>query len=425
MDYMRNELNTPLPKVYAWSCEADNPVRAEYIVMEKVAGVPLDDVWPKMDIEQRWEVTKAIAQHQQSWLTSTLPGYGSLYYTKDLHGQEIIPVEGVNGRYAIGPTTGRDWSDDSRLDGAEVIAYLQAIANREVQCINALERFPKSPVTLCGPGLFQPTRERKLQALQCYSKLLPFLAPLDRDLSKPCIWHGDLHVENIFVNPECPSEITSIIDWQATEVTPRFVQARQPHFLDYNGPKLAGLEMPRLTQNRDGLSSHEREKARALFNNQSLVAFYRMLVKAKAPELHRCFEVQQTPAFDLLLLARNLLVDGEATYLSSVVELAERWPEYLRERGVKDGNVDCPVHFTEGEKAAIEKDAQAAYEGIRAMAGIQDALGDMYPEYGVVKHDDYDEVKAMLRQVKEQVLAAYAKDGDEKAAWEEAWPFQD
>src|SRR4051812_1698284 len=42
----RNVLGTPVPKVLAWSSKAEeNPVGAEYIIMEKVLGIELERVW--------------------------------------------------------------------------------------------------------------------------------------------------------------------------------------------------------------------------------------------------------------------------------------------------------------------------------------------------------------------------------------------
>jgi hypothetical protein len=39
------------------------------------------------------------------------------------------------------------------------------------------------------------------------SKVVNFLLPEDEDISASCIWQDNLHVENVFVNPEDPSEI--------------------------------------------------------------------------------------------------------------------------------------------------------------------------------------------------------------------------
>lgn len=119
--------------------------------------------------------------------------------------------------------------------------YRSAIGYREINCVNQLARLPKSPITLCGPGTYQPTREKKLKALKCYFKLLPFLLPLDPSIASSHHWNGDLHVANIFVNPSKPAEIVGLIDWQSTELCPLYFQSRQPYFLDHDGPEVHGL----------------------------------------------------------------------------------------------------------------------------------------------------------------------------------------
>ncbi|WEW58795.1 hypothetical protein PRK78_004263 [Emydomyces testavorans] len=50
IDFMRNVLKTPAPEVYAWNSRVDseNAVGAEYIIMEKLDGIPLGRVWPSL-----------------------------------------------------------------------------------------------------------------------------------------------------------------------------------------------------------------------------------------------------------------------------------------------------------------------------------------------------------------------------------------
>jgi len=38
---MRNVLNIPVPRVLAWDSSNHNPVKAEYIIMERIKGVQL------------------------------------------------------------------------------------------------------------------------------------------------------------------------------------------------------------------------------------------------------------------------------------------------------------------------------------------------------------------------------------------------
>jgi hypothetical protein len=79
----REELRTPLPEVYAWSSRAhETPVGAEFILMEKMNCVELETVLPRMKIQDRLEVVKAVAGYQKSWASVSFKQFGSLYCEK-------------------------------------------------------------------------------------------------------------------------------------------------------------------------------------------------------------------------------------------------------------------------------------------------------------------------------------------------------
>ena len=288
-----------------------------------------------------------------------------------------------------------------------------------------LPRLPASPLTLRGPGTYKPTREKKLKVIQYYLDLVGLLVPTDPVLRQPCLWHADLHTENIFVNPTKPTDVTGIIDWQSTEVAPFFHQVRQPYFLDYEGPQVRGLERPRLPPNLAQLPPKEQQQANRLFLNQSLCALYRTYVHKQNPNAWKCLEFQETPGFDLLLLARSLLVDGEATYMARIMELAESRSTFLRSNTPTCGSEQIWPSFTADEEAEIKSDLEGSLRGMDAMRGIQESLGELAPERGVVRPEYYDKVKDALRDIKEQVIAEFARTEEEKAAWREAWPFDD
>jgi len=119
----RNILKTPVPRVFAWSSKAqENPVGAEYIIMEKLPGIELELVWPTMKMEDRLAVVQTIATYQKSWTSISFKKYGSLYYAKDLDtgsDNEVlyIDTDGVTVKdsiFAIGPSTGRELIDNKR-----------------------------------------------------------------------------------------------------------------------------------------------------------------------------------------------------------------------------------------------------------------------------------------------------------------------
>ncbi|KAI7183252.1 hypothetical protein KC316_g8072 [Hortaea werneckii] len=381
MDFMRNTLGIPAPRVYAWCNDAqETPVGAEYIVMEKVEGVPLDTVYGTMPVEDRFAVTKTISNYQKTWASIAFENYGGLYYARDFPNGKPLRFTDGNGavredaNFSVGPTT----------------------------------------------GTYEPTRDKKIKAINCYLDMVDLATPTDDALRKACLWHGDLHSENVFVNPLKTTEVTAIIDWQATEIAPLFVQTRQPHFMDYEGPQLPGTGRPHLPVDYEQLPSAEQARLRSLFYLQSLRALYRTLMQKSAPDIWKSFEFQETPTFDLLLFARNLLIDGEATYMTHLMEALES-----DSAGWIHSSKDGAIASLLLEKEEIMADAEGALRGMDAMQGIRNSLGDLFPECGVVKPEQYDLTKDALRQTKQEVIAKFAHTDEEKAAWEESWPFDD
>jgi hypothetical protein len=54
-----------------------------------------------------------------------------------------------------------------------------------------------------------------------------------QDASKPLLFHPDLHARNLFVDPDDPTKILSIIDWQSTAIEPAFIHANEtPDFAE-------------------------------------------------------------------------------------------------------------------------------------------------------------------------------------------------
>ena len=120
---VRNVLNVPVPKVLAWCSRAhEGPVGAEYIIMEEVPGVELEQVWPNMSIRDRFAVVKSIAGFQKAWTSIAFTKYGSLYFSRDLkdtHGSQPLYIDAnghhvKNENFAVGPSTARENFDNGR-----------------------------------------------------------------------------------------------------------------------------------------------------------------------------------------------------------------------------------------------------------------------------------------------------------------------
>ncbi|EME77786.1 uncharacterized protein MYCFIDRAFT_33962 [Pseudocercospora fijiensis CIRAD86] len=430
MDFMRTTLEIPIPKVYAWCSRAEStPVGAEYIIMAVARGVPLKSVWKNLQLQHRGAVARSIAEFQAKWSSTTINGYGSIYYARDLDEQHRLPLDNPQGgsvnnlHLAIGPTAGRDWNDEGRQHvefdrgpWRTLREYLTAVGRREMICVQQVPKLPPTQVTICGPGSYVPTREKKLRAIDYYLQLLQHLMPSDSDLQKASAWHCDLHLENIYVDPADPTAVTDIIDWQSTEVAPLFLQARQPFILDHDGPEAEGLERPTLPADFAELSKAEQNAASELFMQQSLCVAYRLWIHETNKEVWKSFEFQKTPAFELLLLAKNLLVDGEATYIAYVFDYLREHSEIMQQTGLT---------LSQELVAEVEADAEGARYGMHLMKEVKALAGHLFPVRGCVKAENYHATKEALRHYKEDIIKELANTDAERAVWEHLWPWDD
>ncbi|PYH83584.1 hypothetical protein BO82DRAFT_373054 [Aspergillus uvarum CBS 121591] len=435
MDFVRNHLGTPVPRVLDWSSKAnENPVGAEYIIMEMVTGVQLKTIWPRLDIRERFEVAKSISKYSKAWMSTPFTQYGSLYYSSDLDHTDPCVLTQEDGckhtmhRFAVGPSTGREFLDDGRIalefdrgPWNSVEQYKLAVGRREIACVQNMAQLPQSPLSLYGPGIYNPSRSKKIAALHNYLRVVKYLLPLEKSISSAFLWHPDLHRENIFVHPERPTEVRGIIDWQSSEILPLFDHARQPYFLDYDGPSMTGLDPPVFPENFDQLDPAEQAAAQSLYLKMSLSALYRRFTCANNEKLFRAMEFRQTPSFEMMLFAQNILVDGEALYQSRMLELEDEWSTLPGVQAA--GNPPIPFHFSAGEADAIEEDAAGALKAMELMQSLRQSLGNLWPEKGVVSPGHYDEVRTLLDQAKAEIVGQLARSEEEKIAWEKSWPY--
>ncbi|XRM48499.1 hypothetical protein ABZX51_011417 [Aspergillus tubingensis] len=432
MDFARNVLETPVPRVYTWNSHAEShPVGAEFIIMEKAAGVPLSHVWETLKLPQKLQVLLAMIRLQKKWLSVSFSHYGSLSYAKDIKASSPEDTHYIkdgkavkDSQFAIGPTTGRDWCDASRslLDinrgpWSDIQQFLQAVGTRETKAIQSLHP-PKQLALFRGPKLYQPCPQTKLTALSHYLQILESLIPNDTALTTPHLWHNDLHNDNIFIDPQNPESITSIIDWQSTHLFPLFTHTPDPAFLDWTDglePETLDL-LPR--PNLSGLSPEARSAAVHEYTTQNLFIGWRKLTRAKNPALYRAIEFKKTPAYGLIFLAHRMFEYGEAHFMSLLVDMKDHWGDLP-----DTGNVPLPFEFTEAEIERIKVACDGAVAGTELVDGVKEQLGDLWPDKGLIENERYEECRAALGEVRDRIVEELAESEEEREEYRRWWPF--
>ena len=297
--------------------------------------------------------------------------------------------------------------------------YILSRAHHELACLQRFSKFPRQQGLFYGPGQYMPSKKSKKETLQNYIKVAPFLLPKDRTLSKPVLWHSDLHGDNIFVNPSQPTEIFTIIDWQAVNLSPLFLQARHPALIEFEGPIPDGFQSINLPENFDDLSPEEQLEAKKLRAAQSLYKLYEIEL------IHQCFDIARALRFrgslsgQITGLSGSIFSDGEPIVQGMLMRLQEEWLTCV---GL---SVPCPLSFTMGEKDQQREDKAKWSKGVELMDEFLGQVGAYWGWDGWVNHNNYEVMKERLERCREDFLSRHSVTDKEKRQWMEVWPFID
>ena len=115
---VRRHTGIPVPRVLSWSSNKSNPVGAEYIIMEKAAGVPLYQCWDRMTEFEKLQLIKNLTKLEAQLSGIQFPAYGGLYLRTDMT-QSNISLDGEidpSQSYCIRPSCDRAFNADLTLD---------------------------------------------------------------------------------------------------------------------------------------------------------------------------------------------------------------------------------------------------------------------------------------------------------------------
>ncbi|EEQ28389.1 phosphotransferase family protein [Microsporum canis CBS 113480] len=368
-EFLREVANVPIPRVLARSSDPKGPVGAEYIIEEKA------------------------------------------------------PDSANLSQYTIGPLTqselwrsGREDMDLDRGPWQQSEDYARAIGENEVAWIKA----HASPRTNAYASLKDP--ELPGHALALLSKYLdatPYLVPNDPAARISVLWHPDLHLDNVFVDPET-CKITSIVDWQGASVAPLFYQSCVPRMFRHDGPVREGWVVPSRPEDFDTLSEEEQGLIDQDLESETIHKYYEAKVFQRAPhhwevlKQLRDIQLRRNPTW----LVTGVWENRDIFFLrQSLIAIAALW-DRLR----PDETTEVPVSFTKEELDLHAKED----ENITGVGNMLKLFRDqgVLPVDGMVGPEDYETAKINCQKFKD-IFIKTAKDEEERELFSKLWPYQD
>jgi hypothetical protein len=279
--------------------------------------------------------------------------------------------------------------------------------------------YPGQQGLFSGPNQYRPTKALKVGVLQDYQKVATQILPKDVNLSKPTLWHSDLHSDNIFVDPSQPTKILNIIDWQAVNVSPLFLQARHPSLIEFDGPIPEGFKPITLPDGFDDMSEEAQHQAKNLRAAQSLYKLYEILMLRQCPEIGQALQFRNTLHGQITGLASSIFSDGEPILQGMLIRLQDEWATSV------GSSIPCPLSFTPEDRTHQQRLEASWSEGVELMHKVLTEIGAYQGWDGWVNHNNYPIYKERLARCREEFLNHYAKTEEERSQWIQAWPFED
>ncbi|GFF63103.1 hypothetical protein IFM60648_00818 [Aspergillus lentulus] len=335
MTYLQSKISVPIPKILDWSDDSSNPIGAEYIFQEHVAGVQLHQMWPKMDSEQHMLCTKMLALAMRDMASLDFPAYGSLYFSDaplELHMK--IPFE---QGFCVGPHCNPVfWNRNP----GELGLYGGPSPNCGPCLIETgFSRLPKEDAGNRDLLPHQGSIGDHINLLKISQEVMQKLVKNKRiqDAATPALLHPDFHKRNIYVSAEDPTVITGVLDWQSASIEPAFIYANET-------PDFAAL--PEEADGNIFENSHEEHKDPARKEREckdALICYqtYDVCMKGLAPKLRPARLLDPT-LFRVFHYCHTTWRDSATALRQELIELSARWTEL----GLQDA---CPFSPNEEE----------------------------------------------------------------------------
>lgn len=275
--FLRAKTSIPIPRIIAWNSSPAGDLGFEWILMEKMNGVPLTEIWRKIPWDRKLVLVEEVAELMLQLNEHEFNSIGGLYFKTALDGKvkdrkRLPTAQKETHRSGAAQTKSddkgasqesraiRQSSESSNVSEAQDFVVDQAFdflffkSSRyelpgdrgpymnSLQWLTALvhvqlEWIRTGPVE--GDNDYGSDFKEEASTMEslCHSYFdtLPSVFPEDEANWSNVIYHHDLNSSNILVDPET-FVVTGIVDWEMINVVPAWRAAEHPRFIQESDP---------------------------------------------------------------------------------------------------------------------------------------------------------------------------------------------
>lgn len=273
----------------------------------------------------------------------------------------------------------------------------------EVQWAKA---YAKPRINLYRPLEAPDSPDDYISLLERYLQIVPHLSP---SASPTLLSHPDLHLDNIFVDPDT-KQITCIIDWQSASVSEPFFQ--------HTIPRLLLPSSSSITNNRLKVVSKGSNEMEDADRNADLLSHYQHLTRLKNEQRWAAMASRNLSLLNKLvsLICGAWSRNDVFSFRHSLIHIAAQWREIV------SATKRCPITFT-------DKELELHNSELELVEGLGEVLHQLHndnliPLGGMVLRENYKQASHINIAVKE-MFVNMAETESQRVLYSRIWPYQD
>ncbi|GCB18970.1 hypothetical protein AAWM_01855 [Aspergillus awamori] len=371
MDFSRNTLNLPVPRVLKW--------------------------------KRKVHVLGQIVDIQRRLAGARFAKFGSLYHGDDIpdnaYSNPSLYFDSAGNkrrskRFCIGTLT-------TALSLAlAVIELVTAIAKRKIATAKAGIQYASMPDGLFyGPRKYQPSLWKKVSALQNDLQVVPHVLP-----------ETELHMHRFYGMAISIRRISLLGTLRFSIITDRFLKIweRFPHHQIYR------------------MDADEQRKAKALHRAQTLHNLYLVRWLQANETVFQSLHSPNTLRHQVSVVPGLVLMDYEPLLNSLLRDVRKNWADIVG-LGSDDSSprIPCPLQSSMEEVQQREEDGDLWAQGVALMDTLISDTGFFKHWDGIIDEIDYERSRKELGRGVVRFLEREARNDDERREWLNALKFVD
>ncbi|KAI1266925.1 hypothetical protein F5Y18DRAFT_444682 [Xylariaceae sp. FL1019] len=266
MRYARQTTELRPPIILGYQSTRFNPLGYEWLLMSKIPGRPLSQVWSSLSYEKKERLVERLASCMAKAINNQMNGYdprkmtiGSLYDPSTCSKLPNFPAGVLNTmRYHIIDSV----SDSSHFNPllsrpfSTPLGWGNARIAEQKLYVSRASQFPVATQSEKDKAGWQQMLSNIKELRQMSHK---FLKSTDQ---RTILWHNCLSKDNIFVDED--GNFTGTVDWQDQPLTPLYDVCQFPAFLQQSYDRVEAIQWERYATSSQGrfhpLAFHDHDR---------------------------------------------------------------------------------------------------------------------------------------------------------------------